>query len=117
MIIETLSTGDEIRSGAVIDTNAAMIAQTLEEQGFEVLRHSCVGDDQDDIGSVLKEIGRRADVCIVTGGLGPTKDDLTAESAAKAAGVDIAVNSDALEKSATDGYCQIYDRSNQSWTC
>lgn len=97
MIIETFSTGDEIRSGTVVDTNAAAIAQMFEDEGMEVVRHSCVGDNQDDIKNVLIDIGNRADVCIVTGGLGPTKDDVTAESAAKAAGVKIEVNKDAMK--------------------
>ncbi|MBW1985440.1 MAG: competence/damage-inducible protein A [Deltaproteobacteria bacterium] len=97
MIVETLSTGDEVRSGIVIDTNAAHIAQTMEEEGIEVVRHSCVGDNIESIESVLREIGNRADIGIVTGGLGPTKDDVTSESAANAAGVKIVANPDAMK--------------------
>jgi nicotinamide-nucleotide amidase len=97
MIVETLSTGDEVRSGTVIDTNAANIAQTLEEEGIEVIRHSCVGDSIENIEFVLREIGNRADIGIVTGGLGPTKDDVTSESAANAAGVKIVTNPDAMK--------------------
>ena len=97
MIVETFSTGDEIRSGTVVDTNAANIAQTLEGDGIEVGRHTCVGDDIRGIESVLKEISERADVCIVTGGLGPTKDDVTAQSAAYAAGVKLKTDPAALK--------------------
>jgi nicotinamide-nucleotide amidase len=89
MIAEILSTGDEVRSGALVDSNSAYIAEVLEEAGLEVTRHSTVGDDLSAISSVLMEIGARADVVIVTGGLGPTTDDLTAEAAAKAGGVEL----------------------------
>lgn len=85
MIAEILSTGDEICSGAIIDSNSAHIAEKLMELDIEVTRHSCVGDDLDALAGILKEIGGRADIAIVTGGLGPTKDDLSAEAAARAA--------------------------------
>ena len=96
MITEILVTGDEIRTGAVIDSNSAHIAQALEEAGLGVIRHSCVGDDMDMMVCILKEIGNRADVAIVTGGLGPTTDDITAEAAAKAAGVELVLSRSAL---------------------
>jgi nicotinamide-nucleotide amidase len=96
MIIEILATGDEIRTGAAIDSNSAHIAQVLGQAGLEAIRHTCVGDDMDMIVSVLKEIGIRADVAVVTGGLGPTSDDITAEATAKAKGVELVLNRSAL---------------------
>ncbi len=96
MIAEILSTGDEIRSGSLIDSNSAYIAQKLEQTGIEVVRHCCVGDDMEQIVSVLKEIGTRADIALVTGGLGPTEDDLSTEAAAKAAGVELVLDNEAL---------------------
>lgn len=96
MIGEILATGDEIRSGALIDSNSAYIAQKLEEVGVEVVRQSCVGDELKILVSVLKEIGSRADIAVVTGGLGPTIDDLTAEAAAKAACVELYIDQTAL---------------------
>ena len=96
MIAEILSTGDEVRSGALVDSNSAHIAEVLEEAGLEVTRHSTVGDDLVAISSIIKEIGARADVAVVTGGLGPTTDDLTAEAAAMAAGVDLCEDDYAL---------------------
>lgn len=97
MIAEILSTGDEIRSGSLIDTNSAWLAQKLEQAGLEVTRHQCVGDDKDILAAVLKEIGNRADVVLVTGGLGPTTDDITTEAAAQAAEVEMALDHKALE--------------------
>jgi nicotinamide-nucleotide amidase len=96
MIIEILATGDEIRTGAAVDSNSAHIAQVLEYTGFEAIRHTCVGDDMDMMVSILKEIGSRADVAVVTGGLGPTIDDITAAAAAKAKGVELVLNRSAL---------------------
>ncbi|MBC8430949.1 MAG: competence/damage-inducible protein A [Desulfobacterales bacterium] len=96
MITEILATGQEIITGTVIDSNSAHIAQELEETGLEVVRHSCVGDDLDALVSILQEIGGRSDIGIVTGGLGPTSDDITAEAAAKAAGVELALDTKAF---------------------
>ncbi len=96
MIIEILTTGDEILTGAVVDTNSAHIAQALKEIGLLGVRHSCVGDDMNHLVSTLQEIAIRADVAVVTGGLGPTTDDITAEAAAKSADVELVLNRSAL---------------------
>ena len=96
MKAEILATGDEILTGAVIDSNSAYIAQKLEEAGIEVVRHSCVGDDIESIAAILKEISTRADLTVVTGGLGPTLDDITAEAAAKAAVVELVFDREAM---------------------
>jgi len=96
MITEILATGDEIRTGALVDTNSGYIAEKLEEAGIAVARHSCVGDDRDALISIFREMGERADAVVATGGLGPTTDDLTAEAAAAAAGVDLEENARAL---------------------
>ena len=97
MIAEIIATGEEIRSGAVIDSNSAYIADRLEENGIAVSRHICVGDDLDLLIAVFKEIGNRADIAVVTGGLGPTSDDLTAEAAARAVGTTLDLNPFALQ--------------------
>ncbi|MFH2219818.1 MAG: competence/damage-inducible protein A [Pseudomonadota bacterium] len=97
MIAEILVTGREILTGAVMDSNSAHIARALETVGLQVVRHSCVGDDLDRLVAVIKEIGNRAQICVVTGGLGPTSDDITAEAAAKAAGVELVLDQEALK--------------------
>ena len=103
MIAEILATGDEIRSGAVVDRNSAHIARKLEEAGIEVVRHSSVGDDPQSIASILAEIACRVDIAVVTGGLGPTGDDLTAAAAARAAGVELVLDPQALDAIEPDG--------------
>ena len=97
MKAEILSTGDEIRSGALVDSNSAFIADLLEQNGVDVIRHTSVGDDLEVLAATLREIGNRVDVGVVTGGLGPTTDDLSAEAAALAAGVDLAFNAQVFE--------------------
>ncbi len=96
MIGEILSSGDEICLGSVIDSNAAHIAVSLNEIGIQITRHNCVGDDMDALVAILSEISARADIAVITGGLGPTVDDLSAAAAARAAGVDLEVNEKAL---------------------
>ncbi len=97
MIAEIVATGEEIRIGALIDRNTAHIAAKLAEIGVAVVRHSAVGDDLDCLSRLFREISGRANVAVVTGGLGPTSDDLTAEAAAMAAGVTLYLNPSALQ--------------------
>ena len=94
MISEILAIGDKIRSGALVDGNSAYIAQKLEETGIEIARHSTLGDDPAEIIIILKEISLRSDIAVVTGGLGPTDDELTA--AAGAADVVLGTDTQAL---------------------
>lgn len=86
MRIEIISTGDEIVTGLVVDTNAAWLSALLLEQGWQVRRRLTVGDNLADLKSVLQESASRAEVVLVCGGLGPTADDLTAQAAAEAFG-------------------------------
>ena len=96
MIAEILATGDEIRSGALVDSNSAYIAERLEEIGIPVIRHSCVGDDFEVLVSILKDISTRVDICVATGGLGPTADDLSSEAATSAVGETLVLDTKAL---------------------
>jgi nicotinamide-nucleotide amidase len=98
MIGEILATGDEIRTGALVDSNSAHIAEMLTQNGVEVSRHHAVGDDVQTLQAVMLEISHRADVAVVTGGLGPTEDDLTTEAAARAAGCELSLDHRALQE-------------------
>jgi nicotinamide-nucleotide amidase len=93
---EILATGEEIRTGALVDSNSAHIAEQMEHFGAKVARLNAVGDDLAQLTAVLQEIGSRADVAVVTGGLGPTVDDLSAQAAAGAAGVGLRLDPAAL---------------------
>jgi nicotinamide-nucleotide amidase len=85
--IEFVVTGDEVMRGTIADTNTAYTAALLYPLGLSLRRTVVVGDRGEDIRRALLEASARADFCIVSGGLGPTADDLTAECAAQAAGV------------------------------
>ena len=98
MRAEILATGDEIRSGALVDSNSAYIAEALEQSGVAVMRHQSVGDDLEALVPMIGEISRRADIAVVTGGLGPTVDDRSAEAAAKALGVPLELDGRALDE-------------------
>ena len=65
MNAEIVATGEEIRTGALIDSNSAYIAARLEENGVAVTRHIGVGDDLDALTAVLAEVGRRAHLAVV----------------------------------------------------
>jgi nicotinamide-nucleotide amidase len=97
MKAELLATGDEIRTGTLVDSNTAHIAEHLTAIGIQVRRHHCCGDGQADLVAVLGEIAARSEICVVTGGLGPTSDDRSAAAAAAAAGVPLALDPDAFQ--------------------
>ncbi len=94
--IEVLTIGDELVEGRLVDTNAGWISERLADAGLAVARHISVGDDRDEIVAALREAAARSDAVLVSGGLGPTTDDLTARCAATAAGVEVARHPEAL---------------------
>jgi len=96
MRIATLSIGDELLCGEVLDSNASQIAGRLYDEGLHVLRHLTVADDEEAIAAALRELSCVYDAVVVTGGLGPTPDDLTAASAARAAGTTLEPSPEAL---------------------
>ncbi|MDB5902540.1 MAG: pncC [Betaproteobacteria bacterium] len=98
MRIEVICTGDEVLTGKIVNTNFSWISQKLEDFGLSVTWETTVGDDRDDLLLAFQLAGQRADAVIVNGGLGPTVDDLSQEIAAKAAGVDLVLSSEWLEK-------------------
>ena len=83
---ETIAVGSELLRGGRLDTNSLFIADRLAACGIELRYKTTVGDDLSDIVAVLKTALRRARVVIITGGLGPTIDDLTREAVAQATG-------------------------------
>jgi nicotinamide-nucleotide amidase len=84
-----LMIGDELLAGDVVDKNKAFLGQRCRTLGIEVVRASTVRDREDEIVAAMREAAKGADVCLVSGGLGPTTDDLTAAAAAIAAGVEL----------------------------
>ena len=89
MTAALLSIGTELTRGELVNTNAAWLGEELTKLGFEVVEHVTVDDDLDRIVTVTNSFAEKHRVVIVTGGLGPTSDDLTSAAAAKAAGVQL----------------------------
>ena len=87
--VAILSTGDEIITGKVVDTNANYIADKFVEAGMEVAAVITVGDVAERIVWAWRQAMEQADVIVSTGGLGPTSDDLTTELVAQVAGVEL----------------------------
>ncbi|MGL4331699.1 MAG: CinA family nicotinamide mononucleotide deamidase-related protein, partial [Bacteroidales bacterium] len=77
MKAEVITIGDELLIGQVIDTNSAWIGKELNKTGIELFRITSVGDDKEDMLRILHEAGERSDIILITGGIGPTKDDKT----------------------------------------
>lgn len=80
MQAEIITIGDEILIGQIVDSNSAFIAQELNKIGVSVYQITSIQDDRDHITEALRESGDRSSVVIITGGLGPTKDDVTKET-------------------------------------
>lgn len=97
MLTEIITIGDEILIGQIVDTNSAWIAQKLNEAGIRVKQITSVSDDRDHILEALAAASKRADLIIITGGLGPTRDDITKKTLAEYFGVGFRRDADALE--------------------
>lgn len=80
---EILNIGDELLYGQVSNTNAQWMSTELDKIGIRVIRHSVVSDTEQAILEGLQEAENRADVILITGGLGPTKDDITKKTLCK----------------------------------
>jgi len=78
--VEIITIGDEILIGQIVDTNSAYMACLLDSEGYFVVRTTSIGDNAAEIKNALKEAEKHADIILITGGLGPTKDDITKQT-------------------------------------
>src|SRR5215813_2660555 len=92
-----ITIGDELLIGQTIDTNSAWMAEELNKIGIWVKRRVAVGDVWDDIWNALDEEIKKADIILITGGLGPTADDITKPLLCKYFGGKLVVNEKVLE--------------------
>ncbi|MDX2129182.1 MAG: competence/damage-inducible protein A [Chloroherpetonaceae bacterium] len=97
MIAEIVTIGDELLIGQVVNTNASFIAKELGRIGIDTRRIITIGDSFQDIHSALADALSRADVVIITGGLGPTHDDITKKAVADFLDLGIEFNEEAFE--------------------
>lgn len=86
MRAEILAVGTELLLGQIANTNAQRVSEVLAEVGVDVLFHTTVGDNRERIATCITDAMNRCDVVIITGGLGPTHDDLTREAISDATG-------------------------------
>ncbi len=84
---EIISIGDELLYGQTLDTNAHWISHKLDEYNIKVFQRTTIGDDADQILNAFATAAERVDIVLITGGLGPTKDDLTKSLLAEYFGV------------------------------
>ncbi|MBP2240201.1 nicotinamide-nucleotide amidase [Cytobacillus eiseniae] len=96
MNAEIIAVGSELLLGQIINTNARFLSQQLAELGVNVFYHTCVGDNPDRLKEAIEIAEKRSDILIFTGGLGPTKDDLTKETIAKHVNKQLIMNEEAL---------------------
>lgn len=96
--IAVLTIGDELLDGSLSDSNTARIATLLGAHGLALRESLTIGDREPDIITALLSLVKQQDVVIVTGGLGPTADDLTARAAAKAFNRRLVLNDEALQQ-------------------
>jgi nicotinamide-nucleotide amidase len=93
---EHLTIGDEILYGQIVDTNSQWMGSALSEAGIKVIRKTSVGDQESEILAAFAEAEARADIILITGGLGPTSDDLTKPCLAKYFNCNLKMHEEAL---------------------
>lgn len=96
MLAEIITIGDELLIGQVIDTNSAWMGQQLALNGIRLNRKVAVSDTENAIVDALKDCGSRAQIVLITGGLGPTKDDITKKTMAAFFGMKMRLDADVL---------------------
>ncbi|MEE1225707.1 MAG: competence/damage-inducible protein A [Bacteroidales bacterium] len=95
--VEIINIGDELLIGQVVNTNASQMAQKLNSYGFNVVATSVIGDSQNQIRESLDIALKRADCVLITGGLGPTKDDITKKTLSEYFNSDLIINKEVEE--------------------
>lgn len=97
MKCEILAVGTEILLGDILNTNAQYLSRELAELGFDVYYHEVVGDNKERILKALETSFNRSDIIITTGGLGPTKDDMTKELVSEFLGMKMCLHEESLK--------------------
>lgn len=98
MLAEIITVGDELLLGQTVDTNSAWMGAQLTKQGIALHRITSISDASEEITSALREAMNRVDLVLVTGGLGPTRDDITKETLASYFGMPLVLNEQVLNQ-------------------
>ena len=110
MVTELIAVGTEILLGNIVNTNSAYLSEKCAELGLAVYYQSVVGDNPDRMKRVIKTALDRSDVIILTGGLGPTEDDLTKEITAEVMGFPLV--EDLHTKELMEAYLKEYEKNH-----
>ena len=89
MSIALISTGTELLKGSVVNTNSAFIGRELASAGLQVIADFTIGDHPRELYAALSDALKLADIVVITGGLGPTRDDLSLDAAARFFGLEL----------------------------
>jgi nicotinamide-nucleotide amidase len=111
MIAELVSVGTEILLGNIVNTNSAYLSEKCAQLGLSVYFQTVVGDNEERMKAVISSALERSDVVILTGGLGPTKDDLTKEVTAEVMGLPLV--EDAHTKELLEQYMKQYEKNHE----
>ena len=96
ILAEIITIGDEILYGQIVDTNSQWMSAELDKAGIKIVRKTTIGDTEAEITQALKEAESRAEIILMTGGLGPTNDDLTKPTLTKYFNTKLAMHEEAL---------------------
>ncbi len=96
ILAELLTIGDEILFGQIVDTNSQWMSVALDQVGIRVIRKTSIGDQENEILTAVAEAESRADIILITGGLGPTSDDITKPCLAKYFDCKLEIHEEAL---------------------
>ena len=97
MRAEIITVGSELLTPSRVETNSLFVTEKLNETGIKVMRKSVVGDREEEIRAVLEAALKESEIVILTGGLGPTNDDITREVVAKILGRELRLHSDIID--------------------
>ena len=98
MVVELISVGTEILLGNIVNTNAAYLAEKCALLGCSLYHQTVVGDNEERMEDAIRQALDRSDIVILTGGLGPTKDDLTKEVTARVFGRELYLDEHSKER-------------------
>ncbi|MBN1462281.1 MAG: CinA family nicotinamide mononucleotide deamidase-related protein [Paludibacteraceae bacterium] len=95
--VEIITIGDEILIGQIVDTNSAWMASQLNKEGFSVFQITSVSDNENHITEAVDAALKRVDIVLLTGGLGPTKDDITKQTLCRYFNTELVFNSSVID--------------------
>ena len=93
-----ITVGDELLLGQTVDTNSAWMGEVFATHGIALHRITSISDDAEEIGAALDEARARVDLVLMTGGLGPTRDDITKQTLANYFGMELRMNEEVLQR-------------------